>query len=87
MSRTAAKTTPALTPAPLELAHLAATTAAVDEARLTGWLQGHLAAGVPWPALLKLATNWLLSGGRELFELDDALRTWTLTNPTRGANR
>lgn len=75
----------ALTPAPLELAHLAATTAAVDEDRLTGWLQGHLTAGVPWPALLKLATNWLLSGGRELFELDDALATWKIRNPMNGA--
>lgn len=70
-----------LTPAPLELAHLAATTAGVDEDRLTGWLQGHLTAGVPWPALLKLATNWLLSGGTELHELDTALRGWRLQHP------
>lgn len=76
-----------LTPAPLELAHLAHITAAVDEDRLTGWLQGHLAAGVPWPALLKLATNWLLSGGRELFELDDALATWDRQHPTRQGAR
>jgi hypothetical protein len=77
----------ALTPAPLELAHLAATTAGVDEHRLTGWLQGHLAAGVPWPALLKLVDLWLLSGGTELHELDTALRGWRLQHPTRQGAR
>lgn len=77
----------ALTPAPIELAHLAHTTAAIDEDRLTGWLQGHLTAGVPWPVLLRLVSLWLLAGGTEVRELDDGLRTWRLKNPTRQGAR
>jgi hypothetical protein len=75
----------ALVPAPRELAHLAHTTADVDPARLTGWLQGHLNAGLPWPALFRLVSLWLLTGGREIHELDEALRTWKIQHPTQGA--
>lgn len=79
----------ALTPAPLELAHLAHTTAAVDEDRLTGWLQGHLTAGVPWPALLKLVDLWLLSGDgdRDFRDLAKAFESWERQHPTRGVPR
>lgn len=87
MTAKAKAATPALTPAPLELAHLAATTAHVDEPRLTGWLQGHLTAGYPWAALLRLVTLWLLAGGTELHELDDALAVWDRQHPTRQGAR
>lgn len=77
-------TAPALTPAPLELAHLAAVSAGVDEARLTAWLQGHLTAGIPWPELWRLVNLWLLSEGpREFHELDTALDGWKRANPNR----
>ena len=39
--------------------------------------------GVPWPALWSLVDHWLWTGGTELYELDDALATWRLRNPTR----
>jgi len=73
----------ALTPAPLELTALAERTAGIDGDRLLGWLQGHLTAGVPWPDLWRLVDHWLWTGGTELYELDDALATWRLRNPTR----
>jgi len=72
-----------LTPAPLELTALAERTAGIDGDRLTGWLQGHLTAGVPWPALLQIVHLWLQTGAAEHHQLDDALDTWRLRNPTR----
>lgn len=79
-------TAPALTPAPLELARLAAVTAQVDEARLIGWLQGHLTAGIKWPVLWQLVDHWLWTG-REWHELETALDGWKLRNPTRQGAR
>jgi hypothetical protein len=74
-----------LTPAPLELTALAVRTADIDGPRLTGWLQGHLTAGVPWPALWRLVDLWLLTGGTEFHQLDEALRTWKIQHPHQGA--
>jgi hypothetical protein len=72
---------PALTPAPRELVELAHRTAGTDPERLTGWLRGHLDAGVPWKTVLGIVHLWIQTGAAEFHQLDDALTSWKQQHP------
>ena len=79
----------ALTPARPELVALAVATTegAIDGDQLTRWLLGHQQAGIPWPDLWRIVDQWLWTGGRQMFELDDRLAAWRLQHPTRQGAR